>query len=76
MYNFKAKGSKLDYIERETRGQKGSRWSKAASRVMKQLEEIGAMHIISYLDAIYASKVTKNEPMESIHVKREKKHDS
>ena len=55
MNNFKSKGSKLDYIERQTRG---DRWSKAVPDVMKTLEEIGAMHIISYLDAIYISKVT------------------
>ena len=76
MNNFKANGSKLDYIERDTRGVKGSRWSKAVGHVMKTLEEIGALHIISYLDAIYVSKVIKNEKVEPIDVKKEKKHDS
>ena len=76
MNNFQAKGSKLDYIERETRGEKGSRWSKAVGSVMKTLEELGAMHIISYLDAVYVSKVVQNEKVKPIDVKQEKKHDS
>ena len=76
MNNFKSEGCKLDYIERETRGEKGSRWNKGVGPVMKTLEEIRAMHVLSYLDTLYVSKVGRNGEVESIDVKKEKKHDS
>jgi hypothetical protein len=52
--NFKSKGTKNDIIIRATRGEKGSRWSRAVGPVMVALEEIGANHIIGYMDACVA----------------------
>ena len=73
--NFKANGTKKDYIIRATRGEKGSRWNRAVGQVMKTLEAIGAHHIISYMDAIYIPKVTSSASLsETTNVKSQKKH--
>ena len=58
--NFKANGTKKDYIIRATRGEKGSRWNRTVLPVMKVLEKNGANHIISYMDAIYIPRVTSS----------------
>ena len=74
--NFRANGTKKDYIIRATRGEKGSRWNRAVGQVMKTLEEMGAHHIISYMDAIYIPKVSSSASLsETTNVKSQKKHD-
>ena len=75
MNNFKSNGTKNDIVIRATRGEKGSRWNRTVLPVMRVLEEMGANHIIAYMDAIYIPEVTSSaDKAEPTNVKKQKKH--